>query len=295
MRRIDRLQGVFVPLITPFLDQSTVDLAGLKHLAQHLLACQSVDGLFGLGATSEFVELSYDERKAIIAILAAIPDRKKPITVNTGGLPVDQMLQLSAFALEKGIDAITLVLPDTVNPDPEAVFTYLEPIKRAQFPFMLYWSPSYSRHRSDLAVVEKLVDVPSFIGLKDSSQNMVVFTDLCTRYGKEISIFQGVEMLHLCSLAVGSAGIVGGGLNLYPRLLAEMTTAFENGDLNSARTLQQQVNTHWEQLNARAAFRSVCKHYWKTQGLLKGVYCRVGNNLSSETAMLPFYTQLVAL
>ena len=114
---------------------------------------------------------------------------------------------------------------------------------------------------------------------------MVVFTDLCTRYGREISIFQGVEMLHLCSLAVGSAGIVGGGLNLYPRLLAEITTAFENGDLDSARTLQQQVNTHWEHLNADTAFRSVCKHYWKTQGLLKGVYCRVGNNLSSESTL----------
>jgi 4-hydroxy-tetrahydrodipicolinate synthase len=292
---MDRLQGVFVPLLTPFLDQSRVDLAGVQHLAQYLLACQSVDGLFGLGATSEFVELSYDERKAIIEILAAIPNRKKPITVNTGGLPVDQILQLSAFALEKGLDAITLVLPDTVPSDPQAVLTYLEPIRKAHFPFMLYWSPSYSRHRSDVAVVEKLVDTPSFIGLKDSSRNMVVFTDLCIRYGKDLSIFQGVEMLHLCSLAVGSAGIVGGGLNLYPRLLADMTTAFEHGDLDSARTLQQQVNTHWAHLNADTAFRSVCKHYWKTQGVLKGVYCRVGNNVPSESAMVPRYTQLVAL
>ena len=42
------------------------------------------------------------------------------------------------------------------------------------------------------------------------------------------------------------------------------------------------------------AFRSVCKHYWKTQGLLQGVYCRMGKNLASESELDPFYAELAA-
>ena len=295
MRRMEKLQGVFVPLITPMFDDANVDLEGVYSLAKHLLSFSSVDGLFALGTTSEFMELSYDERKAIIQTLAEIPNRKNPITVNVGGLPVEDMLELSTFALEKGIDALTFVLPDSVQPDPEAVFTYLTPLRKRNFPFLLYWTPAYSRHRSDMAVVEKLLEIPSFVGLKDSSQDMVVFTDLCTQYGQEISIFQGVEMLHLCSLAVGSAGVVGGGLNVYPRLLAEITTAFTLGDLDKARALQRQVNRHWEQISVGDAFRSACKHYWKTQGFLKGAYTRMGKNLASESELDPSYAKLVAL
>lgn len=102
-------------------------------------------------------------------------------------------------------------------------------------------------------------------------------------------------MLHLCSLAVGSVGVVGGGLNLYPRLLAEITEAFETGNLSHARALQQQVNISWKTLNAQTAFRSVCKQYWKKRGLVQGVYCRVGNNILLESQGLSYYEQLVAL
>ena len=95
----------------------------------------------------------------------------------------------------------------------------------------MYWSPVASDHRPSLALVDLLMKMKNFVGLKDSSRDMVTFTDICTHYGAEISAFQGVEMLHLASLAVGSVGVVGGGLNLYPRLLAEITEAFNAGDL----------------------------------------------------------------
>jgi dihydrodipicolinate synthase/N-acetylneuraminate lyase len=295
MRRMERLRGVFVPLITPMFDDTRLDLDGVGRLACRILAAPGVDGLFGLGATGEFMALSYHERKAIVEIFGELPDRRKPITVNVGGLPRDKMLELSVFALQKGLDAVAFVIADDVQPEPEAVYTYLEPIITADIPFLLYWSPSYSQHRASLALIERLLASQAFVGLKDSSRDMVMFTELCTRYGEELSIFQGVEMLHLSSLAVGSAGVVGGGLNLYPALPTEISTAFAAGEWKQARALQQRMNQSWAQLNAQRAFRSVCKHYWRRQGIVRGVYCRVGPNLDFDERAAQDYAQLAAI
>lgn len=294
MRRIPSLAGIFVPLVTPMFDEQTLDLDGITTFAQTLLSLPAVAGLFGLGATGEFARLSYHERQSMIEVLSELSDRQKPIVVNTGGLAREQMLALSEFAVKRGMDAVALVLPDEIEQEANAVREYVQPLAEREIPFLIYWSPSFSKHRSNYTVIEHLMKFPSFVGIKDSSRDMVVFTDLCADFGEEIGIFQGVEMLHLCSLAASSAGIVGGGLNLYPRLLAEISAAFFNHDLPRARELQRTVNRSWEILNAASAFRSICKQYWKAQGALTGTFCRIGPNIDLNAEEFQMYARLVA-
>jgi dihydrodipicolinate synthase/N-acetylneuraminate lyase len=144
-------------------------------------------------------------------------------------------------------------------------------------------------------VVEGLMRLKNFVGFKDSSRDMVTFTDICARYGTEISAFQGVEMLHLASLAVGSVGVVGGGLNLYPRLLAAITEAFNRRDFPKARNLQKRVNESWEAIAGGGGFRSLCKLYWKDRGVIRGTFCREGANLTPSAKEMERLKELAAL
>jgi dihydrodipicolinate synthase/N-acetylneuraminate lyase len=75
-------------------------------------------------------------------------------------------------------------------------------------------------------------------------------------------------------------------LNLYPRLLAEITEAFTARDLRKARALQQRVNECWDYIAKGKGFRSLCKHYWRERGVIQGTFCREGANLTPTTEQM---------
>ena len=61
-----RLQGVIVPLVTPFAAHGRLDLAAIPRLVNHLIAC-GVAGLFPGGTTGEGFLLSLEERRQLAA------------------------------------------------------------------------------------------------------------------------------------------------------------------------------------------------------------------------------------
>jgi 4-hydroxy-tetrahydrodipicolinate synthase len=295
MRRMKNLQGVLVPIIIPMFEDGSLDLPGSRRLAQTFLALPSCSGLFALGATSEFMHLPFEERKVLLEEFGRIDRNGKVIMVNTGGLPLEQVIELTRLVMAVDLDGVAVVVPPEVPTEISAVERYFLTIGETGAPFAVYWSPMVSEHRPSLALVYSLVKMKNFVGLKDSSRDMVTFTDICTHHGGEISAFQGVEMLHLASLAVGSVGVVGGGLNLYPRLLAEITEAFNGGDLNRARMLQQRVNESWDYIAQGKGFRSLCKHYWKDRGVIEGTFCREGANLTPTADQRKMLQAIAAL
>jgi 4-hydroxy-tetrahydrodipicolinate synthase len=295
MRRMKNLHGILVPIVIPMFGDGSLDLEGTRGLAEAFLCLPSCNGLFALGATSEFMHLPFDERKTLIEVFGTVERCGKVIMIHTGGLPLDQVTELTRLVVSVGLDGVAVVVPPDVPAEQDAVVQYFAAIAEAGAPFTVYWSPVASKHQPTLALVEKLMGMKNFVGLKDSSRDMVTFTDICACYGREISAFQGVEMLHLASLAVGSAGVVGGGLNLYPRLLAEITEAFDQRDFDKARKLQQRVNESWSTIARGGGFRSLCKHYWRDRGVIRGTFCREGVNLSPSADQMNELRDLAAL
>jgi 4-hydroxy-tetrahydrodipicolinate synthase len=289
------LQGVLVPIIIPMFEDGSLDLEGSRRLAETFLSLPSCNGIFALGATSEFMHLPFEERKVLIERFGAVDRGGKVIMVNTGGLPLDQVIELTRLVVSVGLDGVAVVVPPDVPTETTAVEQYFRQIGETGAPFAVYWSPVVSEHRSSLALIASLMEMENFVGLKDSSRDMVTFTDICTQYGSEISAFQGVEMLHLASLAVGSVGVVGGGLNLYPRLLAEISEAFTAQDLQKARALQQRVNESWDYIAQGKGFRSLCKHYWKERGVIQGAFCREGANLEPTAEKMQKLREIAAI
>ena len=56
------LKGIIPPLITPLLDNETIDIIGLERLLEHVIK-GGVHGIFILGTTGEFASLSYKLRR----------------------------------------------------------------------------------------------------------------------------------------------------------------------------------------------------------------------------------------
>ena len=73
-----RFTGLIPPVVTPFTQDGSVDLAGLDRVIEHLIA-GGVNGLFLLGSSGETAYLTDAERDAII---------ERAITTTAGRVPV---------------------------------------------------------------------------------------------------------------------------------------------------------------------------------------------------------------
>ena len=74
------LRGIIPPVITPLLDNNTLDVKGLEKMVEHLIS-GGVHGLFILGTTGEAPSLSYKLRKEFIKKTCELVNHRVPVMV----------------------------------------------------------------------------------------------------------------------------------------------------------------------------------------------------------------------
>ncbi len=83
--------------------------------------------------------------------------------------------------------------------------------------------------------------VPNLVGIKHSSAELDLVTELLLRIGPEFRVFCGLEALSLPMLAVGAAGVMNAVGNLDPRRVAALCEAVHRGQWEEARRIHYQL------------------------------------------------------
>lgn len=104
-----RMQGVFPILVTPFDEQSRVDVDSLQNLVEFELAA-GVHGL-GIALGSEIVRLSEAERRLVTRTVVDRVRGRVPVVVNSGGAGTELALLYSGMARDDGADALMMMPP----------------------------------------------------------------------------------------------------------------------------------------------------------------------------------------
>ena len=74
------LRGVVPPMVTPLLDNETLDVEGLERLVEHILSGH-VHGLFLLGTTGEAPDLNYALRHELVKRVCKQVKGRVPVLV----------------------------------------------------------------------------------------------------------------------------------------------------------------------------------------------------------------------
>ena len=85
MKINDRLKGLGVAMVTPFLENGAVDYESLHYLT-HFLIEGGVDYLVVLGTTAETPTLNHEERKQIVRTVIQVNAERVPVVVGMGGI-----------------------------------------------------------------------------------------------------------------------------------------------------------------------------------------------------------------
>ncbi|MGJ5200430.1 4-hydroxy-tetrahydrodipicolinate synthase [Bradyrhizobium sp. HKCCYLRH1030] len=205
-----RLQGLWLPLITPFRD-GALDEPSLRSLVRHY-AAKRIDGLV-LGATSgEGLALSWDERARLISVVRDELDttgRSLPICLGVGGGATAEVIEALDRTASWPIEFYLISSPPYVRPSQRGLLAHFTALAdRTAHPIVLYNIPYRSAVGLDNETLLQLAEHPAIAGLKDCCANRTQTRDLITRRRAGFHILTGEDAQSFDALQAGADGAI---------------------------------------------------------------------------------------
>ena len=240
---MEKIKGLIDAPFTPFHEDGSLNLAPIPEYAA-LLARNGLKGVFINGSSGEGYMLTEGERMQLAeAWMAAVPKDFKVI-VHVGSTSVMSSRRLAEHAQKIGawgIGAMATPFPKIGNI--EQLCRYCEEIASAapELPFYYYHIPAFNGAFLSMYDFLNAVDgrIPNFAGIKYTFESLYEY-NRCRRYQNgKFDMLHGQDETILPCLAMGGAqGGIGGTTNYNGRCLTGILEAWEKGDLEKARQLQ---------------------------------------------------------
>lgn len=272
-----RIQGVIVPMLTPFNKSGSVDLGAIDHLVDHLVG-HGVHGLFPAGTTGEGPLLSQEERRMVAEQTVRAVHGRVPVIIHTGALSTRDTLELTSHAHEIGADAAAIIPPYFYRLTDLAFARHVIQVAEAvpDLPIFLYNNPAVTPNLITADMVLALAQqIPNLAGLKDSSGSLETLVECQSRLPEGFVTAVGSDSLILSGIAMGLDGCISGNANVFPELVVALYNATRAADLDTARVLQHRLNQ----------VRRVLKD-GRDLSLFKGVLARKGLSLGAVRSPL---------
>ena len=236
------IRGSIVALITPMLDDGSVDYPALRKLIDWHIA-EGTDCIGVVGTTGESPTVSVEEHCEIIRVSVEQAAGRVPIMAGCGGNSTREAIALAKFAKGVGADCQLQVVPYYNKPTQEGQFQHFKAIAEAtgDLPIVLYNVPG--RSVADMAhdTVLRLAEVPGIIGIKEATGNIERAQWLIKDAPKHFSIYSGDDPTAVALMLCGGHGNVSVTANVAPRLMHELCVAAIAGNVARAMEIQLQL------------------------------------------------------
>lgn len=240
---IHKLNGIIVPMVTPFQENGEIDLNAVARLVEHLVG-GGVHGIFILGTTGEAQSLSMDQRIELTRFVGEKLSGRVAFLVGVSDTSMEDSVNLAKVAHQAGADGVVATPPYYFAPSQSDMVAWFTALADASpLPVYMYNMPSHVKVNIDPDTVARLASHPNIKGLKDSSHNMTYFQTLSylTRNEEDFVLFVGPEEQTAQAVLLGGAGGVNGGANMFPELYVKSYNAAKEGDLETVKKCQKSI------------------------------------------------------
>ncbi|MBK9346458.1 MAG: 4-hydroxy-tetrahydrodipicolinate synthase [Burkholderiales bacterium] len=236
-----QIKGSIVALITPMLDDGSVDYACLRKLIDWHIA-EGTDCIGVVGTTGESPTVSVEEHCEIIRVSVEQAKGRVPIMAGCGANSTREAIELAHFAKKVGADCQLQVVPYYNKPTQEGQYQHFKAIAEAvDLPVILYNVPG--RSVADMAhdTVLRLAQVPGIVGIKEATGNIERAQWLIKEAPKGFAIYSGDDPTAVALMLCGGHGNVSVTANVAPRKMHELCMAAIAGDVKRAMDIQMQL------------------------------------------------------
>jgi 4-hydroxy-tetrahydrodipicolinate synthase len=223
-------QGSITALVTPFRN-GRVDEKAFQELCAWQIE-QGTHGLVPCGTTGESPTLSHDEHHRVVELCLEVARGRVPVIAGAGSNSTDEAIALARHARTAGADAALVVAPYYNQPNQEGLFRRYEAIAQAvDIPIVVYNLPGRSMVDISVDTFARLAEIPSIIGIKDATADLVRPLRLRALVGDRFCQLSGEDATAIAFNAQGGVGCISVTSNVAPALCAEMQNAWARGDL----------------------------------------------------------------
>jgi 4-hydroxy-tetrahydrodipicolinate synthase len=228
--------GAYTAIVTPFLDDGSLDVDGLKKLIERQIA-GGVSGIGPVGTTGESPTLDLREHCEVIDITIKTVAGRVKVIAGTGGNSTAEAIELTRHAAESGADGTLQVAPYYNKPNQNGLIKHFSVLADIGLPLILYNIPGRSGVSIAIESIVKLADHPKIVAVKEAAGSVERVSDILSWCN--IDVLSGDDSLTLPMMSVGAKGVISVASNVIPEQVSRMVKFALADDFVHARQLHQ--------------------------------------------------------
>ncbi|MBL7969052.1 MAG: dihydrodipicolinate synthase family protein [Prolixibacteraceae bacterium] len=243
---MERFEGLIAAPFTPMDEQGEVIYDQISGYYD-FLEKNKVVGAFINGSTGEGVSLSQKEKMKLVEAWTAQSMVKKTVKVISlvGGTSYKECIENAQHSADCGIDAVALLAPYYFKPaGAKQLAEFCAKVAEAvpQTPVYFYHIPVLSGCYVSMYdfLQEAAPIIPNLAGIKYTHEDFMDFLSCIHFMDGKFEMLWGRDENLLSALVLGTRSGVGSTFNYAAPLYYQLIDAFDQGDLATARKLQQQ-------------------------------------------------------
>jgi len=232
-----KLEGIYVPIITPFHDDLSIDYDRFGEVIDWQID-NGTHGIIVGGSTGEFFALSQEERESQLRFAARRIAGRVPLIAGVNDLLPERCYELTAIARDAGADALLVAAPPYSLPSQKELVAHCLKIDRiADLPIILYNYPGRTGVCMEETFLERVAHSSNVIAIKESSGDIDRIHLLAREY-PQLQLSAGAEDQVLEFFAWGARSWVSVIANFFPREAVGFYEAcVVRGDFDTGRRL----------------------------------------------------------
>lgn len=238
------IQGIYVPIAVPYLENHKVNEGELRKIVSWLID-KGVTGIYPNGSIGEFIRLSFEERKQVVSIIADEAKGRVPILAGAAEPNIDAVIEMSHFCADLGCQAVSLTGPYYYQVSQESIEAYFREIaERSPIDIVIYNIPAFANEISVPVLKNLALDCPRIVGTKDSSKDMCRFLHVINEIKSqrpEFSALVGWEELLVPTMMMGGDGGTLSSAGVAPEVIMKIYETAKAKDWEKAKDLQFKI------------------------------------------------------
>lgn len=238
---IERLRGVFVPLLTPFTAQE-LDIGKLASNVQKLNRTK-VAGYMPLGSNGEFSHMSDSEQLLVAKTVKENSDNSKVLIIGIARQSAYSTIEFGKMVQDIGIDFVSVLCPSyyaSYMTDAALIKYYTAVADALDVPVLMYNCPKYAAGVTiSPDVVRELSAHPNILGIKDTSRGNI--GDYLSARKGEFQVLAGSINNFFTGLRLGASGGVLSMANYLPDECCRIYFLFQEGKVEEAEQLSNRL------------------------------------------------------
>ena len=238
------MRGVLLPFTTPFDNDDCINARALRSNVERWNKT-GISGHVVLGSTGERVHLNERECLTVIETARACVPKQMAFIVGAGQQSTQATVDEVRHVAEAGADAELVITPHFYRAEmtQAALINYYTAAADASpVPVLLYSVPQLTGVTIQPETIARLSEHENIIGVKDSSGDILALAETVRLVPDDFVVLTGNGSALYPALCVGARGGILAIGCIAPRLAVEIYEAFQVGEHERARSLQQRLS-----------------------------------------------------